>query len=305
MPRSPAGTPQVAPPPNPSLQSPRSFDRSALSRLPCDLPTTEMPLTYAYENLLVDVDDRIATVTVNRPDKLNALNSDTERELQEVFLALRDDDLVGGIIVTGAGAKAFVAGADIGELSGLGATQGKEFAFQGQTTFTRIAQCPKPVVAAVTGYALGGGCELAIACHLRVASEGARFGLPEVQLGLIPGHGGTQRLARIVGMGRALEIVLTGRMVGAEEALGWGLVNAVAAPEKLLDAARELLGQILSKGPLAVQYALEATLRGADMGLDDGLYMEATLFGMACGTDDMKEGTKAFLEKRKPEFQGR
>lgn len=262
-------------------------------------------MEYAYENLLVEVADRIATVTINRPDKLNALNSATETELQDVFLGLRDDDAVGGVIVTGAGEKAFVAGADIGELAGLGAIAGKEFAFQGQTTFTRIAQCPKPVVAAINGYALGGGCELAIACHLRVASESAKFGLPEVSLGLIPGHGGTQRLARIVGVGRALEMVLTGRMVTVEEALRWGLVNGVAAPEALLQATREMMGQILSKGPLAVQYALEATLRGGDLGLDDGLYLEATLFGMACGTDDMKEGTKAFLEKRKPEFRRR
>ena len=262
-------------------------------------------MDYAYDNLLVEVADRIAVVTVNRPDKLNALNSATETELQAAFLALRDDPDVAGIVVTGAGQKAFVAGADIGELSGLGATQGKEFAFQGQTTFTRIAQCPKPVIAAVNGYALGGGCELAIACHLRVASEGARFGLPEVQLGLIPGHGGTQRLARLIGTGRALEMVLTGRMVTAEEALGWGLVNAITPPDGLLEAARERLGQILDKGPLAVQYALEATLRGFDLGLDDGLYLEATLFGMACGTEDMKEGTKAFLEKRKPAFRGR
>jgi enoyl-CoA hydratase len=261
-------------------------------------------MEYEYDNLLVDVTDRIATVTLNRPDKLNALNSATETELQDAFAKLSDDPDVAGVIVTGAGEKAFVAGADIAELSGLGATQGKEFAFQGQTTFTRIAQCPKPVIAAVNGYALGGGCELAIACHLRVASENARFGLPEVQLGLIPGHGGTQRLARIVGTGRALEMVLTGRMVGAEEAHAWGLANAVAAPEALLDTAKEHLGRILDKGPLAVQYALEATLRGFDLGLDDGLYLEATLFGMACGTDDMKEGTKAFLEKRKAEFRG-
>ena len=262
-------------------------------------------MEYAYDNLLVDVADRIATVTVNRPDKMNALNSGTETELQDAVAKLRDDPDVAGVIVTGAGEKAFVAGADIKELSGLGATQGKEFAFQGQTTFTRIAQCPKPVIAAVNGYALGGGCELAIACHLRIASETARFGLPEVQLGLIPGHGGTQRLARIVGTGRALEMVLTGRMVGAEEAHAWGLANAVAAPAELLDTAKEHLGRILDKGPLAVQYALEATLRGFDLGLDDGLYLEATLFGMACGTDDMKEGTKAFLEKRKAEFRGR
>jgi enoyl-CoA hydratase len=262
-------------------------------------------MAYDYENLLVEVGDRIATVTINRPDKLNALNSATETELQDVFLKLAGDDAVRGIIVTGAGEKAFVAGADILELSGLGATRGKEFAFQGQTTFTRIAQCPKPVVAAVNGYALGGGCELAIACHLRIASENARFGLPEVSLGLIPGHGGTQRLARIVGLGHALEMVLTGRQVPADEAFRWGLVNGIAAPEKLLEAAREDLEPILSKAPLAVQYALEATHRGGDLGLDDGLYLEATLFGMACGTEDMKEGTKAFLEKRKPEFRGR
>ena len=262
-------------------------------------------MTYEYENLTVEVGDRIATVTIDRPDTLNALNSATERELQDVFLRLRDDAGVGGIVVTGAGEKAFVAGADIGELSGLGATQGKEFAFQGQTTFTRIAQCPKPVVAAVNGYALGGGCELAIACHLRVAGENARFGLPEVTLGLIPGHGGTQRLARIVGLGRALEMVLTGRQVKADEALAWGLVNAVFPSGELLAGARALLGRILDKAPLAVQYALEATHRSGDLGLDDGLYLEAALFGMACGTDDMREGTKAFLGKRKPEFRGR
>jgi enoyl-CoA hydratase len=208
-------------------------------------------------------------------------------------------------VITGAGDKAFVAGADIGELADLGATEGKEFAFQGQVTFTRIANCPKPVVAAVNGYALGGGCELAVACHLRVASENARFGLPEVQLGLIPGHGGTQRLARIVGMGRAIEMVTTGRMVGAEEARDWGLVNEVTPAGEVIECSKGLLGRILDKGPLAVQYALEATLRGSDLGLDDGLYLEATLFGMACGTDDMREGTAAFLEKRKPEFQGR
>ena len=262
-------------------------------------------MEYDYANLIVEVADRIATVTVNRPDKLNALNSATEAELQDAFQQLARDAAIGGIIVTGAGEKAFVAGADIEELSGLGASEGKEFAFRGQTTFTRIAQCPKPVVAAVNGYALGGGCELAIACHLRVASESAKFGLPEVSLGLIPGHGGTQRLARIVGVGRALEMVLTGRQVPAVEAFRWGLVNGIAAPGELLEAARHHLEPILSKGPLAVQYALESTLRGGDLALDDGLYLEATLFGMACGTDDMKEGTKAFLEKRKAEFKGR
>ncbi|MDX1660316.1 MAG: enoyl-CoA hydratase-related protein [Gemmatimonadota bacterium] len=261
-------------------------------------------MAYEYDHLIVEVADRVATVTVNRPDKMNALNSATETELQDAFESIYDDDEVGGVIVTGAGEKAFVAGADIGELSGLDATEGKEFAFQGQTTFTRIANCPKPVIAAVDGYALGGGCELAIACHMRVAGGNARFGLPEVQLGLIPGHGGTQRLARIVGLGRAIEMVTTGRMVSAEEALSWGLVNGIAEPGEAVASAKETLDQILSKGPLAVQYALEATLRGGDMGLDDGLYMEATLFGMACGTDDMKEGTKAFLEKREPEFRG-
>lgn len=262
-------------------------------------------MSYAYDNLTVNVASRIATVTINRPDKLNALNSAIEKELQNVFPRLASDAEVGAIVVTGAGEKAFVAGADIGELSSLGATEGKEFAFQGQRTFTQIAQCPKPVVAAVNGYALGGGCELAIACHLRVASTAARFGLPEVTLGLIPGHGGTQRLARIIGAGRALEMVLTGRMVDAEEAKAWGLANAVAEPDELMDATYAMLGQILDKAPLALQYALETTLRGEDMGLDDGLYMEATLFGMACGTEDMREGTSAFLEKRKPEFKAR
>ncbi len=262
-------------------------------------------MDYRYENLLVEVASQVATVTINRPDKLNALNPAIERELQDVFQKIRDDDAVRGVIVTGAGEKAFVAGADIGELSKRDAIQGKEFAYQGQTTFTRIATCPKPVVAAINGYALGGGCELAIACHLRAASENARLGLPEVSLGLIPGHGGTQRLARIIGVGRALEMVLTGRQVSAEEAHRWGLVNAVAPPGEAVSAARALLDSILSKGPLAVQYALEATLHGQDLALEDGLYLEATLFGMACGTEDMKEGTKAFLEKRKPEFRGR
>ncbi|MFN2419790.1 MAG: enoyl-CoA hydratase/isomerase family protein [Gemmatimonadota bacterium] len=268
------------------------------------LATIAPVMTYTYDNLLVDVADRVATVTINRPNKLNALNSATEKELQDAFARIAADDAVRGVIVTGAGEKAFVAGADIGELSGLAATQGKEFAFQGQTTFTRIAQCPKPVVAAVNGYALGGGCELAIACHLRVASENARFGLPEVSLGLIPGHGGTQRLARLIGTGRALEMVLSGRQVSAEEAFRWGLANGIASQGELLNAARNHLEPILSKAPLAVQYALEATLRGADLALDDGLYLEATLFGMACGTEDMKEGTRAFLEKRKAEFKG-
>ena len=262
-------------------------------------------MEYRYEYLIVEVADRVATVTVNRPDKLNALNPTVERELQDVFLKIHADDAVRAVIVTGAGEKAFVAGADIGELSKRDAIQGKEFAFQGQTTFTRIAQCPKPVIAAVNGYALGGGCELAIACHLRVASENARFGLPEVSLGLIPGHGGTQRLARLIGLGRALEMVLTGRMVAADEAFRWGLTNGIAPQAELLSAARAHLEPILSKGPLAVQYALEATLRGMDLALDDGLYLEATLFGMACGTEDMKEGTRAFLEKRKAEFKGR
>lgn len=262
-------------------------------------------MDYTYENLIVEVADRIATITVNRPDKLNALNPPTERELQDVFLKIRDDEGVRAVIVTGAGEKAFVAGADIGELAKRDAVQGKEFAYQGQTTFTRIAQCPKPVIAAVNGYALGGGCELAIACHMRVASENARFGLPEVSLGLIPGHGGTQRLARLIGMGRALEMVLTGRQVAADEAFRWGLVNGIASQSELLAAARRHLEPILSKAPLAVQYALEATLRSADLSMEDGLYLEATLFGMACGTEDMKEGTRAFLEKRKAEFKGR
>jgi enoyl-CoA hydratase len=258
-----------------------------------------------FDNLVVAREGAVALVTIDRPKVLNALDTRTLDELRRAVLELGRDDQVRALILTGAGEKAFVAGADIGELAGLGATQGKEFAFQGQTTFTRIAQCPKPVVAAVNGYALGGGCELAIACHLRVAAENARFGLPEVTLGLIPGHGGTQRLARIVGLGRALEMVLTGRQVKADEALAWGLVNAVFPSAGLLAGARGLLGQILDKAPLAVQYALEATLRSGDLGLDDGLYLEATLFGMACGTDDMREGTKAFLEKRKAGFRGR
>jgi enoyl-CoA hydratase len=209
------------------------------------------------------------------------------------------------LVVTGAGEKAFVAGADIAELAALDALSGRETSRRGQRIFRELELCPKPVIAAVNGFALGGGCELALACHMRIASDNAQFGLPEVGLGVIPGYGGTQRLARLVGRGRALEMVLTGRRVGAEEALRMGLVNRVVPLASLLDEARALAAAILANGPVAVRAALEAVQRGLDVPLEAGLELEANIFGVVCATEDMREGLRAFLEKRKPAFQNR
>jgi enoyl-CoA hydratase len=259
----------------------------------------------SYQNLGVDVRDGVAVVTVNRPDKLNALNDRTVEELDTAFAALAHDTAVGGVILTGAGEKAFVAGADIGELSAQSPVAGQERSLRGQKVLDRIERLGKPVVAAVNGFALGGGCELALACHVRVASEGARLGTPEVKLGIMCGYGGTQRLPRLVGKGRALEMLLTGEMVDAQEALRIGLVNRVVAKEKLLDEAQSLVRKMLANGPVSLRFTLEAVNAGLEMPMGEAQAHEATLFGLICTTEDMKEGTRAFLEKRPPKFQGR
>lgn len=244
-------------------------------------------------------------ITVDRPDKLNALNHQTILELGEAVREAGENDSVRGILVTGAGSKAFVAGADIGELSRMGPVDGVEVSRLGQRVFREIELSRKPVVAAVNGFSLGGGCELAMACHLRVASDNARFGLPEVKLGIIPGYGGTLRLPRLVGKGRALELMLTGEMITAEEAYRIGLVNRVVPAEDLFDTALELVSRIAANGPVAVARAIECATRGMEMDLDDGLALESNLFGLLAATEDMREGMSAFLEKRKPEFTGR
>jgi len=259
----------------------------------------------AYDNILYEKRDGIAYVTVNRPKVLNALNSATVAEIKSAFLDAGADDGVRGAIVTGAGDKAFVAGADIAELSKLDATGGRAYSRAGQETFEVIEKLGKPVVAAVNGFALGGGCELAMACTLRVASKNAKFGQPEVNLGIIPGFAGTQRLPRLVGEGVALELILTGRMIDAEEAHRIGLVNVVAEVGEAVAEAEKLLGAVLSKGPVAVRYAMEAVRRGLETSFDEGSRIEADLFGLICATEDVKEGTKAFLEKRAPQFEGK
>jgi enoyl-CoA hydratase len=253
----------------------------------------------------VERSDRIATVTIDRQEKLNALNPDVIRELGEVFEALRSDESVLGVVLTGAGQKAFVAGADIGVLAEMTPTSGVAVSRQGQEVLRAIETFPRPVLAAVGGYALGGGCELALACHLRVASDNARFGLPEVGLGIIPGYGGTIRLARLIGLGRAIELTLTGEQIDASRAAELGLVSRVVPRGELEEAARALLGKILRNGPVAVRMALESVYHALDATTEDALRLESSLFGLLASTEDMKEGMGAFLEKRRPEFKGR
>ncbi len=257
----------------------------------------------SYDNLLIEDLEGVRWITLNRPDKLNALNRATLAELDAAIAAAGSDASVHAVVITGAGEKAFVAGADIAELNTLGPVEAKEFALRGQAIFNRIERLTKPAVAAVNGFALGGGCELAMSCHLRVASANAIFGQPEVKLGLIPGYAGTQRLPRLVGKGRALEILLTGRNVGAEEAERIGLVNTVCQPEELAATVNGLLAKILANGPLAVAHCIEAVNHGLDMPFDDGCLLEATLFGVGAASDQMTEGTAAFLEKRKAVFR--
>lgn len=258
-----------------------------------------------YENITLEVSEGVATLTVSRPSKLNALNEATLDEIERATVRVAEDADVRGVLVTGAGEKAFVAGADLEELSRKTAADGHLAARRGQSVFRAIETLGKPVVAAINGFALGGGLELALACHLRVASESAELGLPEVSLGLIPGYGGTQRLARLVGRGRALELILTGDRIGALEAHRIGLVNRVVPPGELLEASRKLLGRILSRGPIAVRNALLAVDQGLDAGLEQGLLIEATLFGSLFGTADTEEGIRAFLEKRRARFEGK
>ncbi|MBI1802889.1 MAG: enoyl-CoA hydratase/isomerase family protein [Ignavibacteriae bacterium] len=258
-----------------------------------------------YTTLRVSITARIATVTVNRPDKLNALNTQCKSELKELFINLRTNPDVDVVILTGAGEKAFVAGTDIAELTTLNAESGKEFAEGGQSVFDLIQHLGKPVIAAINGFALGGGLELALACHIRIASENAKFGQPEVNLGIIPGYGGTQRLPRIVGIGKATEMTLTGNPITAQEALRIGLVCAVVPQGNLLSTAESIAKTILSKGQLAIRMSLKAINISMEMPLSEGLKVEAALFGECCSTEDFKEGTTAFLQKRKPEFKGR
>jgi enoyl-CoA hydratase len=253
----------------------------------------------------VEQDKNIATVIIERPDKLNALNSKVIQELEDVFCDLREDNNVQIVILTGSGDKAFVAGADIDELSGMTPISALKVSREGQRIFAEIERFPKPVIAAVGGYALGGGCELALACHMRVASENARFGLPEVSLGIIPGYGGTMRLARLIGLGRAVELTLTGEMINADQAERIGMVNAVYPQDELLDGAREFAEKIIKNGPIAVSMALESIYNALDLSSEDAQSFESTLFGLVASTEDMKEGLTAFLDKRKPSFKGK
>ena len=259
----------------------------------------------SFDNLLLERDGAIAVVTVNRPQVLNALNCSTIDELRGLILELKHDASVRSVIITGAGEKAFVAGADINELAVQRPAQGKEHALRGQHVFDLIENMGKPVIAAINGYALGGGCELALASTLRVAADTARLGQPEVNLGIIPGYGGTQRLSRLVGKGVALDLLLSGRHITADEAFRIGLVNRVVAASELMNAARQLASELADKAPLAVQYIIEAVNRGLEISFDKGQFLEATLFGVIASTDDMREGTTAFLQKRKAEFKGR
>lgn len=258
-----------------------------------------------FKNLITRKADGIGWLTINRPDKLNALNAETVRELKSAFLELEKDAEVKAIILTGSGEKAFVAGADIGELAGLDLTQGKQYALEGQELTKIIENFPKPVLAAINGFALGGGTEIALACHIRIASENAKLGQPEVKLGLIPGFGGTQRLARLIGKGKAMELVLSGRIVESKEAQEIGLVNKVVPLSNLQAEAEAMAKEIIKNAPLALEYAIEAINKGLDRTLEEGLNLEAEIFGRACGTEDSLEGTKAFLEKRKPNYHGK
>lgn len=258
----------------------------------------------SYETLLYEVRAGVAFVTVNRPQKLNALNHKAILELADCFKVIAQTQEISGVIVTGSGEKAFVAGADINELASLSATEARETTLRGQSLMNTIENLGKPVIAAVNGFAMGGGCELAMACTLRVASENARFGLPEVKLGIIPGFAGTQRLPRLVGKGRALEMILTGEPVTAQEAWRIGLVNRVVGLSELIPTAESVMQKVLANGPVAIRYALDAIHRGMEMPEVEAEHFEAGLFGLCCATSDMKEGTRAFLEKRQAQFKG-
>jgi enoyl-CoA hydratase len=258
-----------------------------------------------FENIIFEKKNAIAYITVNRPKVLNALNMATMEELRAAFHDIKNDVGVRVVILTGSGEKAFIAGADIGELAKHDAVSAKEYTHRGQSVLNLIENLGKPVIACINGFALGGGCEIAMACTMRLASENAKLGQPEVKLGIIPGYGGTQRLPRLVGKGVAMQLLLTGEMVSAQEAHRIGLVNEVVAAADLIPRAEAIAQKIVANGPLAVQYTMEAVNKGMETPLAEGLYLEATLFGVACATEDKKEGTAAFLEKRQAQFKGK
>jgi enoyl-CoA hydratase len=264
-----------------------------------------LPVTAPFENLKFDVRNHIAYITVSRPKALNALNTATMGELLRAFTAVRDTDDIRAAILTGDGEKAFIAGADISELATQGPVEGKAYAERGQRVLDLIEHCGKPVIACINGFALGGGCEVAMACTMRLAGENAKLGQPEVKLGIIPGYGGTQRLPRLVGRGIALQLLLSGEMINAQEAHRIGLVNEVVAVAELVPRAEAIIGKIIANGPIACRYVIEAVNHGLDMTLADGLAFEASLFGVCCATEDKNEGTKAFLEKRAANFKGK
>jgi enoyl-CoA hydratase len=257
-----------------------------------------------YSLLTLTVANRIATLTINRPDKLNALNATVIGELEDAIEQVRTREDIAGVILTGAG-RAFVAGADIGELAALSPIEARRHAMRGQEVFRRFETSPKPVIAAVNGFALGGGCELAMACHVRIASEHAKFGQPETKLGIGPGYGGTQRLPRLIGRGRAIQLILTGEMIDATEALRIGLVNRLVPSGDLIAAAEAMMSQIIANAPLAVALSIDAVDRGTEMSLEEGLALEASHFGLLVATADVREGLQAFLDKRPPRFSGR
>lgn len=263
------------------------------------------PTTATLENVLYEKKGPIAYVTLNRPKVLNALNQRTWQDLRAAFEDARDDADVRGAILTGAGDKAFIAGADISELAQVTAVQAERSSTYGQEVLNLVENLGKPVVAAINGFALGGGCETAMACTIRLATESARFGQPEVKLGLLPGGGGTQRLPRLVGKGRALQLILSGEMISAQEAYRIGLVNEVVPAADLIPRAEAILKQIFANGPLAVRYSLEAVNKGLETSQTEGLALEASFFGLCAGTEDKQEGTQAFLQKRAPQFHGR
>src|SRR5712664_2688053 len=267
--------------------------------------TTPGLIFMTYENILLEKKNAIAYVTVNRPNVLNALSLATMQQLGVAFQEIKNDSTIRVAILTGAGEKAFVAGADIGELAKQDAVSGKEYAHRGQAVLDLIENLGKPVIACINGFALGGGCELALACTMRLASDNAKLGQPEVKLGIIPGYGGTQRLPRLVGKGLAMQMVLAGEMITAQEAHRIGLVNEVTAAAELIPRAEAIAAKIIANAPLAVQYAMEAINKGMEMPLAEGSFLEATLFGVCCATEDKAEGTAAFLEKRAARFKGK
>lgn len=256
-----------------------------------------------YKNLLVQLNGGVLTITINRPEKLNALNLQTMEEISSVVDEVYDNDEIKAVIVTGSGQKAFVAGADISEIAEISPIHARKFAERGQEIFFKIENCHKPIIAAVNGFALGGGCELAMSCHFRIAAENAKFGQPEVNLGIIPGYGGTQRLVKNIGRGKAMELMMTGDMLDAKDAYQWGLVNHVVPADQLIGKVQEIINKILQKAPVAIGQVISCV--NAVGTPKDGYHIEANAFGSCCRTEDFKEGTSAFLEKRKPEFKGK